>query len=73
MTCLPLLIKKNASLQRGRHDFEKVIDESLRIGRPKPIVDSQIAATALSHGMTLVTRNVTDMADFGVEIVNPFS
>ena len=51
----------------------KLIGESLRIGRPKPIVDSQIAATALSHGMALVTRNVPDMADFGVEIVNPFS
>ena len=24
------------------------------------------------HGMTLVTRNVRDMADFGVELFNPF-
>ena len=45
---------------------------SCRKGRPKPFADSQIAATALCHGMTLVTRNVHDMADFGVEIFNPF-
>ena len=31
-----------------------------------------IAATALQHGMTLVTRNVKDMAHTGVPIVNPW-
>ena len=41
-------------------------------GRTPSVVDSQIAATALRHGMTLVTRNVRDMADFGVELFNPF-
>ena len=50
----------------------ELIGSALRVGRPKPIVDAQIAATALRHGMTLVTRNVRDMADFGVEIFNPF-
>ena len=45
---------------------------SCRKGQPKPFADSQIAATALCHGMTLVTRNVRDMADFGVELFNPF-
>jgi hypothetical protein len=50
----------------------ELIGSALRVGRPKPIVDAQIAATALRHGMTLVTRNVRDMADFGVELFNPF-
>jgi len=34
--------------------------------------DALIAATALVHGMTVVTRNVADFADTGVEIVNPW-
>lgn len=50
----------------------ELVGNALRIGHPKPLVDAQIAATTLRHGMMLVTRNVRDMADFGVEIVNPF-
>ena len=41
-------------------------------GKTPPVIDSQIAVTALYHGMTLVTRNVRDMAEFGVDIINPF-
>ena len=37
-----------------------------------PVIDSQIAATAIHHGMTLVTRNVRDMQATGVEVLNPF-
>lgn len=43
-----------------------------REGRPKPFADSQIAATALRHGMVLATRNVRDMENLGVKIINPF-
>ena len=32
----------------------------------------QIAATALTYGLTHVTRNIADFADFGLEILNPF-
>jgi predicted nucleic acid-binding protein len=35
--------------------------------------DALIAATARIHGMVVVTRNVKDFADFGVQIFNPFS
>lgn len=35
--------------------------------------DALIAATALVHGMALVTRNVADFALTGVEIVNPWN
>jgi len=34
--------------------------------------DALIAATALVHGMTLVTRNVNDFAQTGVALVNPW-
>lgn len=40
--------------------------------RPLPTVDSLIAATALEHGLTLVTRNVDDYAGTGVALFNPF-
>jgi len=43
-----------------------------RIGKKRPTMDSLIAATALSHHLTLVTRNVDDMAGMGVSIFNPF-
>ncbi len=42
-------------------------------GKRPPVIDSQIAATALYHGMTLVTRNVQDMEATGVAILNPFN
>jgi predicted nucleic acid-binding protein len=31
-----------------------------------------IAATALEHGLTLVTRNVKDFAGLGVDLLNPW-
>ena len=36
------------------------------------IEDAMIAATALMHKLTIVTRNVNDFAQLGVKIVNPF-
>ncbi len=35
--------------------------------------DSLIAATALVHGMTVVTRNVADFAPTGVPVLNPWT
>ena len=42
-------------------------------GRPLPAIDSLLAATALHHNLTLVTRNVRDFADMGVELINPWN
>jgi toxin FitB len=39
---------------------------------PPPTVDGLMAATALVHGLTFVTRNVADVASTGVALVNPF-
>ncbi|WP_372097133.1 type II toxin-antitoxin system VapC family toxin [Tistrella mobilis] len=44
----------------------------LAVQRSRPIIDTLIAATALVHGLTLVTRNVRDVADTGVELLNPW-
>jgi predicted nucleic acid-binding protein len=43
----------------------------LRVPDRKNERDALIAATALVHGMTLVTRNVADFASTGVPLVNP--
>ena len=41
-------------------------------GRPLNVPDGMIAATALEHGLTIVTRNVKDFADLGVVLLNPW-
>lgn len=40
--------------------------------RPASVVDTMMAATALVHGLILVTRNVRDVGWTGVSCVNPF-
>lgn len=40
--------------------------------RPIPAVDGLLAATALVHDLTMVTRNTDDFADLGVDLLNPF-
>ncbi len=40
--------------------------------RPIPVVDGLLAATAMVHDMTLVTRNVSDVDGLGVRLLNPF-
>ena len=44
----------------------------LHVPDPHPERDAFIAATALAHGMTVVTRNVNDFAPTGVPLLNPW-
>ncbi len=44
----------------------------LRVPHHENAIDKQIAATALTHGLTLVTRNTVDFVGSGVSILNPF-
>ena len=41
-------------------------------GRPLPVIDSLLAATALVHRLTIVTRNVKDFEGLGVQVLNPW-
>jgi len=41
-------------------------------GRTLPVIDGLLAATALRHDLTLVTRNMRDFDGLGVRVVNPW-
>lgn len=42
-------------------------------GRPLPAVDSLLAATAMTHELTLITRNLKDFQHPGLTVVDPWS
>ena len=41
--------------------------------RTIPVIDGLMAATAIAHDLTFVTRNISDVQDLGVNLFNPFS
>lgn len=49
-----------------------LVVELQRAGRSLPLFDSMIAATALTHGLVVVTRNGRDFKKAGLAVVNPF-
>jgi len=50
------------------------IEGRARLGSGKlPVVDSQLAATALFHGLTLVTNNEADFSRTGASVLNPWT
>jgi len=44
----------------------------LRVSDPARAIDKQIAATALVHDLTVVSRSSTDFAGCGAKLLNPF-
>ena len=44
----------------------------LRVPNPQHAIDKQIAASALLHGLTVVTRNTADFAGCGVDLLNSY-
>ena len=49
------------------------IAASLHVPDPAPINDAYIAATAIAHNLTMVTRNLDDFTRFsGLEVMNPW-
>ena len=45
----------------------------LQVPNPRPERDALIAATAVVHDLTVVTRNVADFEPMGVAVVDPWS
>jgi hypothetical protein len=58
---------------RAAIEFAAIAAQRRQSGRPISISDAQIAAIARARGATLATRNMTDFAGCGIEIVNPWS
>jgi len=50
----------------------QLVAKSEQAGQRMPYVDSLIAATAMCHGLTLVTRNTRDVVSSGVTLLNPW-
>jgi len=51
----------------------KILATAEKNGKPLPAIDSLIAATALVHDLSVVTRNTQDMEGSGVEMINPWT
>lgn len=66
LDCLPW----DASVSR---QWAKLVVALRRKGKPVPVLDGMIAATALEHGLTVATRNVNDFKQTGVKVVDPFA
>lgn len=49
-----------------------ILCAALHVPNPRPDRDAMIAATALEHGMQMVTRNTAEFAGTGVQLINPF-
>jgi toxin FitB len=49
-----------------------ITGEAEKEGSPIPVLDGQLAATALTHGLTFVTRNTSDVAPSSVPVLNPW-
>lgn len=68
-----------ARLSEAHHDRILPIDSAIadewgrmNVPDPLPVVDGLLAATAKVTGLTLVTRNVSDVEGTGVDVLDPF-
>ena len=69
----------HASLDAEYHGRTLIVDAAitdrwgqLAAARPIPPIDALLAATALVHDLTLVSRNTKDIASTGVRLLDPF-
>jgi predicted nucleic acid-binding protein len=59
----------NVGVARAAGELRRRAEEA---GRPRPLADLLIAATALTEGAVVVTRNVADFEGLGVPLLDPF-
>ena len=52
--------------------WARLVAQLKRKGQSLPLLDSMIAATALHHGLTVVTHNTRDFQRAGVKVFDPF-
>ena len=64
---------KTCASVNGVRPHGSLVGESIRLGKTRPAIDAQLAATALVNGMVLVTRNEKDFEHTGVQVLNPFA
>jgi predicted nucleic acid-binding protein len=70
---LPLFGDRILPVSQAVGDRWGVISAECQLrGAPLNTADGLIAATALEHDLTIVTRNVKDFAELGVDILNPW-
>jgi predicted nucleic acid-binding protein len=55
------------------HEWGRLSAEGQRRGRPLPVVDGLLVATAAAHGLTFATRNEADCSGRGVPVYNPWT
>ena len=53
--------------------YAQVLEQAKLAGKPIGTADAMIAATALQHGMSVATRNLTDFAGAGVQLIDPWT
>lgn len=54
------------------HWYAAVLRQRERLARPMATADAVIAATALTHGVALATRNVDDFKGIDLMVINPW-
>ena len=65
--CLPF--EETAAIEYGR-----LASQGRKSGRPMSVEDAQISAIALTHGMSLATRNSKDFSSVeSLELINPWT
>lgn len=61
-----LPVERNAA-----HAFARLVARRQRIGRPVQTMDAMIAAVAISNGMALATRDVSDFEHLDIQLIDP--
>ena len=69
---LNLLLDEYANNILDFTSIEAQVWGKLRVPKYENALDKQIAATALVYDLTIVTRNIKDFENLGLQLINPF-